>query len=254
MYLNKDITTMKSMLQVWSRKTLVTNFYGYRCYATNTMTLVRESLRPTLKAPDSRKTYLVDMYSHLWKENQIVLLAHHNNLLATENESIRKQLKKIDEKNNSIEFRKLKGSIFKYFLRASNHPDPSSKAAARSVKRKNIRHPLENLLKGPTAAIIIKDLDPSLVKQVSKVLASQKERLFIMGGKVGDEYMTLENIEEFKMLKSLPELRAELVSLLNMASGGGIVQTLEASTNALAMTLESRKNELEKAEKSESSE
>lgn len=238
-------------MQLWSRQTFVTRNIFCRNYATNATNTNTNAVRSTLKSADSRKTYLVDMYSHLWKENQIVLLAHHNNLLSTENENIRKQLKKVDEKNNSVEFRKLKGSIFKYFLRASNHPDPASKAAARSIKRKNIRHPLENLLKGPTAAIIIKDLDPSLVKKVSKVLASQKERLFIMGGKVGDEYMTLENIEEFKTLKSLPELRAELVSLLNMASGGGIVRTLEASTNALAMTLESRKNELEKTEQSE---
>lgn len=243
-------------MQVWNKPVIFSKTLLVRSFASNTLVAqVEENARSTLKAADSRKTYLVDMYSHLWKENEIVLLAHHNNLLSSENENIRKQLKKIDEKNKTskIEFRKLKGSIFKYFLRAVSHPDPASKAAARMIKRKNIRHPLENLLKGPTAAIIIKDLDPSLVKQVSKVLASQKERLFIMGGKVGNEYMTIENIEEFKNLKTLPELRAELVTLLNMASGGGVVKILEASTNALAMTLECRKNELEKAEKSEAS-
>lgn len=224
------------------------NMFAVRNYATEAV--LEEARRNTLKAADSRKTYLIDMYTHLWRENEIVLLAHHNNLLSTENESIRKQLKKINEKNqsNSLEFRKLKGSIFKYFLRASLHPDPASKAASRMIKRKRVKHPLENLLKGPTAAIIIRDLDPKLVKQVSKVLASQKEKLFIMGGKVGNEYMTIDKIEEFKDMKSLPELRAELVGLLSMASGGGIVRTLESATNSLAMTLESRKNELEKVE------
>jgi hypothetical protein len=42
-----------------------------------------------------------------------------------------------------------------------------------------------------------------------------------------------------------------LVGLLTMASGGGVVRTLESATNSLAMTLESRKNELEKEEKGE---
>ena len=69
-----------------------------------------------------------------------------------------------------------------------------------------------------------------------------------MGGKVGDEIMTLENLEEFKNMSSLPELRAELVGLLNMASGGGVTRTLEAASSTLAMTLESRVNELEKGE------
>jgi large subunit ribosomal protein L10 len=230
-----------------SRPIIANRVLLLRNYATET---TNENIRNTLKAADSRKTYLIDMYTQLWRDNSIILLAHHNNLLSTENESIRKQLKKIDAKNktNKLEFRKLKGSIFRYFLRASQHEDPASKAAARMIKRKNLRHPLENLLKGPTAAILIRDLDPKLVKEVAKVLQSQKEKLFIMGGKVGDEIMTLQNIEEFKNMKSLPELRAELIGLLTMTSGGGVVRTLESATNALAMTLESRKNELEKAE------
>ncbi len=223
-----------------------------RSYATTTP-VVEETLRNTFKAADSRKTYLMDTYTHLWRENSIVLLAHHNNLLSTENESIRKQFKKINAKNenNKLDFRKLKSPLFKYFLRASEHPDPASKAAFRMVKSKHPKHPLENLCRGPTAAIIIRDLDPQIVKEVAKVLSQQKEKLFIMGGKVGDEYMTLDDIENFKTLKSLPELRAELVGLLTMASGGGVVRTLESATNSLAMTLESRKNELEKEEKGE---
>lgn len=250
-----DPHTRMMMMQLWNRPVLATRLALVRSYASTAGSepVVSSEARRTHKAPDSRKTYLIDMYTHMWRENSIVLLAHHNNLLSTENESIRKQLKKIDEANktNKVEFRKLKGSLFKYFLRASSHPDPASKAANRMIRRNKIRHPLENLLKGPTAAILIKDLDPKLVKEVSKVLATQKERLFVMGGKVGEEYMTLEDVETFKNLKSLPELRAELVGLLTMASGAGIVRTLESTTNNLALTLEGRKNELEKAENAE---
>ena len=208
------------------------------------------NVRNTFKAIDSRKTFLMDSYTKLWRENEIVLFAHHNNLLSTENENLRKSFKKVNEKNqdNLIEFRKLKGSIFKYFLRASVHKDPASKAAFRLIKRKNIKHPLENLLKGPTAAIIIKNLDPASVKEVSKILLKQKEKLFILGGKVGDEYMNINDIELFKNLKSLPELRSELIGLLTMASGGGVVRTLESASTVLSATLESHKNELEKGE------
>ncbi|KAG0682045.1 hypothetical protein C6P40_005450 [Pichia californica] len=243
------------MMKLWNKPIFAVRSTFIRGYASNAPATTTET-RTTHKAIDSRKTYLIDMYTHMWRENSIILLAHHNNLLSTENDSIRKLFKKVDDKNktNKVEFRKLKGSLFKYFLRASSHADPASKAANRMIKRNKIRHPLENLLKGPTAAIMIRDLDPKLVKEVSKVLASQKEKLFIMGGKVGDEYMTLENIDAFKNLKSLPELRAELVGLLTMASGAGVVRTLEAATTNLAMTLESHKNELEKKENPESEE
>lgn len=208
-------------------------------------------VRNTLKVADSRKTYLMDVYTQMWRGNSIVLLAHHNNLVSTENEAIRKQLHAVSP---DVQFRKLKGSLFKHFLRASKHEDPASKAAYRMVKRNKIRHPLEFLLKGPTAAILIPDLDPKKVKDVAKVLKSQKEKLFILGGKVGEDCFDLTQVLEFSELKSLPELRSELLGLLAMASGAGITRTLEAASQSLAMTLESRKNELEKGEEGEKKE
>ncbi len=49
------------------------------------------------------------------------------------------------------------------------------------------------------------------------------------------------NYSEFEII---PELRSELIGLLTMASGSGIVKTLEkGATTSLAATLESRKNE-----------
>ncbi|QPG75424.1 hypothetical protein FOA43_002778 [Brettanomyces nanus] len=198
-----------------------------------------------VKPADSRKTYLMEIYQHFWETNEIVLFAHHNNLLSSDNEQIRKELHKISK---DIQFRKLKSSIFRHYLRASNHEDPISKAAMRQVKRKKTRHPLEPLLKGPTALIMIKDLDPKAVKEVWRVLKAQKEKLFLMGGKVGQRYVDLDKIGEFKDLPSLPELRSQLVGLLSMSSGAGIVRALESAPTNLAMTLESRKNEMEKKE------
>lgn len=206
-------------------------------------TAAPDAIRNTVKPLDSRKTFLMDTYTHMWRNNQIVLLAHHNNLQSAENESLRKQLA---QKTPGCEIRKLRGSIFKHFLRASFHNDPASLAALRAVKRRKIRHPLENLLKGPTAAIIIPELDPKIVKELGKILKSHKEKFFIMGGKVGDEFFDLQGVKQFAELKSLPELRAELVGLLSMAGGAGLVKTLESASQNLVLSMESRKLEMEK--------
>ncbi len=207
--------------------------------------------RNTRKGEDSRKTYLLDVYKYFWNNNDIVLFAHHNNLLASENEQIRRQLHKVGK---DIQIRKLKTKVFRYFLRASTFDDPASKATWRKVKRKKIRHPLEALLKGPTALILIKSLDPKALKGVWKVLKKQNDKLFLLGGRIGQELVDLDGINKFKELSSLPELRAQLVGLLAMSSGAGIVKTLQSASSGLAMTLESRRNQLEDKNKEQKKE
>ncbi|GME79090.1 unnamed protein product [Ambrosiozyma monospora] len=199
------------------------------------------AVRNLVKPEGSRKTYLMDIYKHFWENNEIVLFAHHNNLLATDNEKIRKQLL-----HAGADYRKVKNTIFKHYLRASNHPDPASKAATRQIKRNRIRHPLESLLKGPTALILIKDLNPKTVKEVLKVLKSQNEKLFLMGGRIGADVSAVDKIQEFQDLKSLPELHAELTGILTMLSGAGLVRTLESASNMLYLTLDAHKTEMAK--------
>ena len=198
--------------------------------------------RNTRKGEESRKTYLLDVYKHFWNNNDIVLFAHHNNLLASDNEQIRRELHKVGKE---VQLRKLKTKVFRYFLRASTFDDPASRSTWRKVKRKKIRHPLEPLLKGPTALIMIKTLDPKALKGVWKVLKKQKDKLFLLGGRIGSELVDLDGISKFKDLSSLPELRAQLVGLLAMSSGAGIVKTLQSASSGLAVTLESRKHQLE---------
>ena len=64
----------------------------------------------------------------------------------------------------------------------------------------------------------------------------------------------LDGINKFKELSSLPELRAQLVGLLAMSSGAGIVKTLQSASSGLAMTLESRRNQLEDKNKEQEKE
>ncbi|ODV84256.1 hypothetical protein CANARDRAFT_29407 [[Candida] arabinofermentans NRRL YB-2248] len=197
--------------------------------------------RNTVKPVASRKTYLIDIYKYFYEQNDIVLIAHHNNMLASDNEKVRKQLQAA-----GADFRKVKTSLFKHYLRASSHPDPASKAANRQVKRKRIRHPLEPLLRGPSSLILIKDVDPKKVKDVLNVLKQQKEKLFLVGGRVGNDMMDLTKINEFKELQTLPELQAQLAGILTMLSGAGLVQTLQSTSSVLYLNLDAHKEEMEK--------
>ncbi|KAH3665656.1 hypothetical protein OGAPHI_003844 [Ogataea philodendri] len=200
--------------------------------------------RNTVKPVDGRKTYLLDVYKHFDKSNKILLLAHHNNLTANDNVKIKKQLE-----DAGAEFRKLKVSLFRHYLRASSkYDDPASKAAYRYVKKNKIRHPLEPLLKGPTAAILIKDMDPAAVKKVVKVLKGLNERLFLIGGRLGDEVADVATIDQFKEMPTMDELRAQLVGMLTVLSGAGLVRTLESASNTLYLTLDTHKQEMEKKE------
>lgn len=222
-------------------------FTGLRLFSTARVAWQHQAASPsrqTFKKLDTRKTYLMDVYKYFWETNSIVLFAHHNNLESKENEKIRRELHKVSK---DIQYRKVKTSVFRHFLRASEQPDPASKAAHKYVKRHKVRHPLEPLLGGPTALILVKDLDPHAVKGIWKVLGTKKERLFLMGGKIGQNYYDLSQIKDFKEMASLPELRAQLVGLLTQASGGGLVKTLEAASSNLVMTMEARKNQLEEA-------
>ncbi|GME94770.1 hypothetical protein B5S29_g1340 [[Candida] boidinii] len=203
-------------------------------------------IRNTVKPLNSRKTYLMDIYKYFNENNQIILFTHHNNLLSSDNEKIRKQLHAA-----GADFRKIKTTIFKHYLRASNHPDPASKAALRQVKKKKIRHPLEPLLKGPTAAILIKDLNPKVVKDVLQVLKTTNEKLFLVGARVGSDVLDAAKIDEFKELPTLEESRAQLVGILTMLSGAGLVRTLESTANVLHLTLDTHRQEIEKKENGE---
>ncbi|KAG7699017.1 hypothetical protein KL930_002196 [Ogataea haglerorum] len=205
--------------------------------------------RNTTKPENGRKTYLLDVYKHFDKNNQIMLFAHHNNLTAHDNLKIKLQIEEA-----GAQIRKLKVSLFKHYLRASHHKDPASKAAYRQVKKHKIRHPLEPLLKGPTAAILIKDLNPKVVKNVVNALKAHNERLFIVGGRIGGDVVDIADINQFKEMPTMDELRSQLVGMLTVLSGAGLVRTLESAANTLYLTMDTHRQELEKKDSPEKDE
>lgn len=194
--------------------------------------------RETEKGLFSRKTYLIDHYKHLYDTNEILLFLHYNNLSKHDNARYRQELL-----NAGAVLHIIKGSIFKLLLRSINESDPASKGLA--LKNKDVQHPLDTLLSGPTAIISIPKSDPSVVTAVMKVLKSANEKLLLLGAKVESEVMDLDQINEFKGLPTKETLQGQLVGLLSMAGGAGLVRTLGTPGSVLYLNLEQRKKDIE---------
>ncbi|CAI4304602.1 AAC_HP2_G0006680.mRNA.1.CDS.1 [Saccharomyces cerevisiae] len=187
--------------------------------------------RKTVKPLDSRKTFLIDTYKHLMENSSMIFFVHYNNLSKTEDHHFRFKIKQTGGK-----LTKVRNNLFEVYLRNSHLPDPCG-----FVKRKeqNWKHPLLPLLKGPTATITYEDTNPQQVAKLLKVLQSAQDKLMVIGAKVENEVLNVEKINTFKTLPTKPEMQSQLVSVLQMLSGLGLVRTLENSSNALYLTLKS---------------
>ncbi|ODQ65862.1 mitochondrial ribosomal protein of the large subunit [Nadsonia fulvescens var. elongata DSM 6958] len=197
--------------------------------------------RDTLKAVDSRKTYLVDRYSHLLQNSPILLILHHNNLPMADNQKIRSELAPL-----GVTLSIVKSSLFKVALRGEGHTDPASKSANEEFKK--VTHPLSPLLVGPTAIISVPEMNPETVKKVTAIIERSKDRLVLMGARVESEVMTKAQIDQFKNLPTLDALRSQLVGVLSILGGAGLVQTLESVGQNLFLTLQSRAKDMEPKE------
>ncbi|AOA64159.1 54S ribosomal protein L11, mitochondrial [Komagataella phaffii CBS 7435] len=187
--------------------------------------------RNLVKPFESRKTFLIDQYKQLYSESNIVLFLHRNNLTKSD----LKYRHSIQESGGKLTF--IRNNLFKVFLRAESHADPASKEAQRWIKASNNRHPLEALLKGPTAIVTIKDCRPDVVKKVIKILKAANEKLFIVGAKIDNNIYNSMELNQFKDLPTKEEMQGQLVGILTMLGGAGLVRTLEASPHHLYFTL-----------------
>jgi large subunit ribosomal protein L10 len=219
------------MNSIWkSIGTLKSRYGQYRTVSTG--------VRQTLKNPSSRKTYLIDSYVDLIRNNPILLIVHNNSLLKAEDETLRAQIKKQGGKLVVT-----RSALFNAALRGLQHADPASKAANSLYRNK--KHPLGPLFKGPTAVVAVPDLDPKKVDGIVKVLDKTKERLILLGGQVDGTVLDRAGVDKFKTMPPIEQLRAELAGVLTVLSGAGLVQTLEASSKLLYLTVESHKKRLE---------
>ncbi|CAI5759226.1 unnamed protein product [Candida verbasci] len=197
--------------------------------------------RNTEKPLFSRKTYLIDYYKHLNDSNQILLFLHHNNLNKPDTDKFRHEISKIGGKLNYIN-----NSIYKTYLKSQFEKDPAEKGI--SFKNQNVDHPLLPLLNGPTCIISIKETNPQIITSLIKLLKSAHEKLILIGGRIENNIMNIDDINKFKDLPTKENLQGQLLGLLTMLSGTGLVQTLSTPSQMLYLTMYQRKDDIEKQE------
>ncbi|SMN22801.1 similar to Saccharomyces cerevisiae YDL202W MRPL11 Mitochondrial ribosomal protein of the large subunit [Maudiozyma saulgeensis] len=194
--------------------------------------------RQTVKAPNSRKTFLIDSYKHMMETHPVVIFLHYNNLIKSEDHHFRDQIKSTNGK-----LHKIRNNLFKVYLKNSNQSDPCAPIDSKNETLvKN--HPLYPLFTGPTAAITYKDINPTDIAKLIKLLNIAKDKLFVIGAKIDTDIMDPFQLGTFSKLPSLPQLQATLVSMLQMSGGGSLVQTLESSTQKLYLTLKSHEDNI----------
>ncbi|CAN6639436.1 large ribosomal subunit protein uL10m [Trichomonascus vanleenenianus] len=204
-----------------------------------------QAVRNTVKGAATRKTYLVDRYASLLKKSPIVLVCHNNTLLKAENATLRAQISKAGGKLTVT-----RSNLVKVALRGIEHEDPASFEAQKSSKGRP-EHPLSKLFYGPTAVISFPELTPKAVEDVVKIIDKTNERLILLGGQVDKSVLSRADIDHFKTLPSLEQVRAELAGVLSILGGAGLVQTLQASTNMLYLTMDEHRKQLDPESKSD---
>lgn len=202
---------------------------------------VSNAVRNTVKPVDSRKTFLIDSYRDIMEKHPVLLFCHHNNLMKNETAHFRYEISKA---GGTLTV--LRNNLFQVYLRNSHKEDPAAPSAR---KEQNWKHPLLPLFKGPTAAICFPETDPSKVSKVLKLLEKAQDKLFVVGAKVESEAYDVQQLNTFKNLPTKPQLQGELLGLLHVLSGAGLVQTLEAGSNVLYMTLKAHEENIDPSKK-----
>ncbi|SCU93774.1 LAFA_0F18140g1_1 [Lachancea sp. 'fantastica'] len=189
------------------------------------------SARVTVKPLHSRKTLLIDTYKEMMDKSPVVLFAHYNNLLKQENAFFRAQIQALGG-NMTV----LRNQLFQVYLRNSHLADP---CAPSTKAEQNRNHPLLPLFKGPTAAISFAETDPSQILKFLKLLEKSSDKMFVVGARIEDQVMDVTKLQQFKTLPSKSALQSQLLGLLSVLSGAGLVKTLEAGSHSLYLTLQS---------------
>ncbi|AGO14050.1 AaceriAGR193Cp [[Ashbya] aceris (nom. inval.)] len=206
---------------------VVQAFHGVRTLAT---------ARKTVKPLTSRKTLLIDQYKQLMETNPLAVFLHYNNLLKTEDAHFRGEIQKLGGRLTVVRNR-----LFQVYLRKSRHADP---AAHVSPREQDWGHPLLPLFKGPTAVVTFPETDPQAVAKLLKLLERAQDKMFIVGARAESEVFDVARLNDFKQLPSKSTLQSQLLGVLHVLSGAGLVRTLESGSQTLYMTLKGREKQL----------
>lgn len=210
---------------------------GVRHYAKATAKPTDLLIRATVKPLKSRKTFLIDLYKNIMESHQLVVFVHYNNLMKNEDHFFRDKIKSTGGK-----LTKVRNNLFQVYLKNSNREDPCAPVQDKSKLVRN--HPLASLFHGPTAAISYKDADSASLAKLIKLLDASKDKLFIIGAKIDSDVLDIDKIRQFSKLPPKPILQAQLVNILQQLGGVGLVNTLEAASKNLYLTLKSHEKNI----------
>ncbi|GMM50498.1 mitochondrial 54S ribosomal protein YmL11 [Starmerella bacillaris] len=182
-----------------------------------------------------RKAYLLSTYKRLLTENNVVLALQNSTLVDEEDRKLRLDLKKA-----GAQFTVVRSSILRVALRQEDQINNNTEQ--KNIKAVPVPSSFSQLFKGPTAVVSLRDLEPTQLKSVVSIIDKLSPKLVLLAGVVNGEDKVLfrKELDRLKELPSLPILRAQLTSLLQMAGGQRIVQTLQQPAQTLASDLSRR--------------
>jgi len=148
-----------------------------------------------------RKVELVEQYDKLIADSRAIILTEYTGMSVKSMEELRQ---KVYEANGA--FHVTKNTLLKLALENSEKSIP------------------EDLLQGQLATGFAFEEAPSLAKALVDY-AKEDEKITLRGGFLGNEYLTVDEIEALAKLPSLEQLRGQIVGLIS-APAQNIVSTL----------------------------
>jgi large subunit ribosomal protein L10 len=139
----------------------------------------------------ARKDELVAQYGELIGQSKAIFMADYTGMSVKGMEALRHKVREADGA-----FHVTKKTLLKYALEQADRPVP------------------EELMDGQLAAGFAMDQVPTLAK-VLVDFAKSDEKLALKGGIYGNDVLSYDQVKALADLPSLPELRAQLLGLIN---------------------------------------
>ncbi|KAG5360663.1 54S ribosomal protein L11 [Yarrowia sp. B02] len=187
--------------------------------------------RDMFKKQASRKTYLMDRYTHMLRTKSVFLVFHQNAQMYRDQAGLKSAIRAAGGEHSTVAT-----SLMRATLRGLETEDPLSKQA--NAEHKDTIHPLAQLFKGSASIVSFDSLDPRAVEAVLKLTEKTGDRMLLVGAFVNGQTMSIDEVNVLKKLPSMADLHGQLAGLLTVLGGGGLVQALEAPGKLLYLNLD----------------
>jgi large subunit ribosomal protein L10 len=169
----------------------------------------------------NRKDELVSQYTDLIGRSSALFMAEYSGMSVKAMEELRL---KVYEANGAVHV--TKNTLLELALNQADRPVPS------------------DFMAGQLTTSFALDTAPALAKALVDY-AKKNERFTLKGGLLGNDYLTAKDVEALADLPSLPELRSQIMGLIN-APARNIASTLASGVRQLVNVIDAyAKNENE---------